>query len=67
MEMWHNRIEFKSRYHRKKELIRFINLYNTIKLHKSIDNLTPHEKLIEYLYPQSVNDVGVSNTTAIKI
>lgn len=56
MEMWHNRIEFKSRDHRKKELIRFINFYNTVKPHKGIDNLTPHEKLIEYFYPQSVNN-----------
>jgi len=56
MDMWHNKIEFNNRKHRKKELIRFINFYNTVKPHKGINNLTPHEKLIEYFYSQSVNN-----------
>ena len=56
LEMWHNKIEFKNRSHRQKELVRFINFYNTVKPHKGIDNLTPHEKLTEYFYPQSVNN-----------
>jgi len=56
MEMWHNRIEFRNREHRKKELIRFINFYNTVKPHKGIENLTPHEKLTNYFYSQSVNN-----------
>jgi len=51
MEMWHQKTEFKSRQHRKIELIRFINYYNTAKPHKGIDNLTPMEKLINYFYP----------------
>jgi len=51
MEMWHSKIEFKNTEHRKKELIRFINFYNTVKPHKGINNLTPHEKLIEYFFP----------------
>ena len=51
MEMWHTKIEFKTRDHRKLELIRFVNYYNTVKPHKGIDNLTPMEKLIEYFYP----------------
>lgn len=53
MEMWHNRYEFKNSAHRKKELCRFVNYYNTVKPHKSIDNLTPHEKLIQYFFPQN--------------
>ena len=51
MQMWHNKTEFKSRQHRKIELIRFVNYYNTVKPHKGINNLTPMEKLINYFYP----------------
>lgn len=51
MEMWHNKTIFKGRVHRKQELIRFVNYYNTVKPHKGIDNLTPMEKLISYFYP----------------
>jgi transposase InsO family protein len=54
MEMWHDKTRFKSRTHRKTELIRFINYYNSVKPHKGIDNQTPMEKLIEYFYPQSM-------------
>lgn len=54
MEMWHNKTEFKSRQHRKTELIRFINYYNTVKPHKGIDNQTPIEKLINYFYPDEM-------------
>lgn len=53
MEMWHEKIEFKSRAHRKTELIRFINWYNTVKPHKGINNQTPMERLIDYFYPNS--------------
>ena len=51
MDMWHNKTKFKNRQHRKIELIRFINYYNTVKPHKGIDNQTPMEKLINYFYP----------------
>ncbi len=54
MDMWHNKTEFKSRQHRKTELIRFINYYNTVKPHKGIDNQTPIEKLINYFYPDEL-------------
>lgn len=50
-DMWHSRTQFKSKAHRKQELIRFVNYYNTVKPHKGIDNLTPMEKLISYFYP----------------
>jgi len=53
MEMWHGKIEFKSRAHRKTELIRFINWYNTVKPHKGINDRTPMERLIDYFYPNS--------------
>lgn len=56
MEMWHNKTEFQSSAHRKKELIRFVNYYNLVKPHKSIDGLTPMEKLISYFFPKSVNN-----------
>lgn len=54
MEMWHNKTEFKDRAHRKKELIRFVNYYNTVKPHQGIDGLTPMEKLLDYFYPQEL-------------
>lgn len=53
MDMWHNKIVFKNRNHRKKELIRFVNFYNNVKPHKGIDNQTPMEKLIDYFYPNN--------------
>jgi transposase InsO family protein len=51
MEMWHEKTHFKSRVHRKTELIRFVNWYNTVKPHKGINDLTPMEQLINYFYP----------------
>lgn len=54
MDMWHHKTKFKSRQHRKTELIRFINFYNTVKPHKGIDGRTPLEKLIEYFYPEEL-------------
>lgn len=54
IEMWHEKTEFKNRIHRKTELTRFINYYNTVKPHKGIDGLTPMEKLINYFYPQEL-------------
>lgn len=54
MDMWHSKTKFNSRQHRKNELIRFVNYYNTVKTHKGIDNLTPMEKLIEYFYPEKL-------------
>jgi len=52
MEMWHEKTVFKNRIHRKTELIRFVNFYNTVKPHKGIGNLTPMEKLLQYFYPE---------------
>ena len=54
MDMWHSKTKFKSRAHRKTELIRFVNWYNTVKPHKGIDNQTPMEKLINYFYPNEL-------------
>jgi len=54
IDMWHNKTRFNSRQHRKTELIRFINFYNTVKPHKGIDGRTPLEKLIEYFYPEEL-------------
>jgi len=54
MDMWHNKTRFKSRQHRKSELIRFVNYYNTVKPHQGINNQTPHEKLINYFYPEEI-------------
>jgi len=54
LEMWHSKIEFKSRQHRRVELIRFINFYNCVKPHSGIENLTLHEKLLEYFCPKKM-------------
>lgn len=54
LEMWHSKTRFKSRAHRRVELIRFVNYYNTVKPHKGINNLTPFEKLINYFYPDKL-------------
>lgn len=54
MEMWHDKTRFKSKTHRKQELIRFVNYYNTVKPHKGIENMTPMEKLISYFYPKEL-------------
>ncbi len=51
MEMWHSKTKFNSRAHRKTELSRFVNWYNTVKPHKGIENQTPMEVLINYFYP----------------
>lgn len=51
MEQWHRKTLFKSRAHRKVELIRFVNWYNTVKPHKGINDLTPMEQLLNYFYP----------------
>lgn len=48
MDMWHQKHQFKNREERKALLAQFINFYNTVKPHKGIDNLTPHEKLNNY-------------------
>jgi len=54
MEMWHYKTKFNSRAHRKTELIRFVNWYNTVKPHKGINNQTPIEVLINYFYPNEL-------------
>ena len=55
MDMWHSKTQFKSRVHRKTELIRFVNWYDTVKPHKRINNQTPMERLIDYFYTISPN------------
>lgn len=54
MDMWHTKTRFKNRQHRKIELIRFVNWYNTVKPHSGIGDKTPYERLIEYFYPQEL-------------
>ncbi len=57
MDMWHTRTHFKNRIHRKTELIRFINWYNTVKPHQGLHGLTPLEQLTKYFYPSNLNEV----------
>lgn len=53
-DMWLKKTRFTSRIHRKQELIRFVNYYNTVKPHKGINNQTPLEQLLNYFYPQEL-------------
>lgn len=53
-EMWIRKTRFNSKAHRKQELIRFVNYYNTVKPHRSLNNLTPLETLTNYFYPQEL-------------
>ena len=64
MQMWHDKTEFTSSNHRKQELDRFINFYNTVKPHSALvikdeqgkkQTLTPYEWLKLY-FNQSVNN-----------
>lgn len=50
MDLWYEKTVFKSRVHRKQEFIRFMNWYNTVKPHASLNNWTPLEFLITYFY-----------------
>lgn len=51
IEQWHEKTTFKNRAHRRIELIRFVNWYNTVKPHRSLENRTPLEQLTNYFYP----------------
>lgn len=65
MELWHDKHEFVSSEHRKQELIRFLNFYNTVRPHSSLSKkdkmtgktltFTPYEWL-EFYFKQSVNN-----------
>ena len=48
MEMWHGKQSFDSLEHRQKELCRFVNFYNTVKPHRSLNGDTPFEVLQAY-------------------
>lgn len=48
MERWHEKQSFDSPEHRQKELCRFVNFYNTVKSHRSLNGDTPFEVLQAY-------------------
>lgn len=52
---WHDKQNFKTREQRQMSLIRFVNFYNTVKPHRSLNNKTPMETLINYFF-KSVNN-----------
>ena len=58
MEMWHGKQLFDSPEHRRKELCRFVNFYNTVKPHRSLNGDTPFEVL-----QASFSTCGVNNAT----
>ena len=60
MEMWYERIEFTDSEHRKREWVRFLNYYNTVKPHCALVKqqangqkrlFTPYEWLEDYFFP----------------
>jgi transposase InsO family protein len=53
MDMWHEKIEFTDSEHRRVELNRFINFYNTAKPHKGLQNRTPYE-ILDHYFSQKV-------------
>ena len=61
MEMWHDRMEFIDSEHRKKELCRFINFYNTVKPHAGLNGDTPFEVLKVSFSTHCVNNAMISN------
>uniref|UniRef100_UPI0038CD9524 integrase core domain-containing protein n=1 Tax=Neisseria canis TaxID=493 RepID=UPI0038CD9524 len=48
MEMWHDKGQFKDSEHRRKELCRFVNYYNTVKSYSGLKGETPFEVLQAY-------------------
>jgi len=54
MDLWHNQTRFKSSAHRKTELIRFVNYYNGVRPHRSLNDQTPEEVLRQYFKPQEL-------------
>lgn len=54
MEMWHQKTHFNSSAHRKTELKRFVNYYNTVKPYAAIGKRSPLEKLLDYFYPSDL-------------
>jgi transposase InsO family protein len=63
MNMWHKQEIFKDRKNRQVSLLRFINYYNTVKLHKGIDNIDTLRKIARlFLRAKSVNNALTSNS-----
>lgn len=48
MRMWHSKQVFLDNEHRQKALCRFVNFYNTVKSHSSLNGYTPFEVLQAY-------------------
>lgn len=48
MQMWYKKTEFTDPLHRQKQLCRFVNFYNTVKHHSSLNGDTPFEVLQAY-------------------
>lgn len=56
MGMWHDRMEFVDGEHRKKELCRFINFYNTVKPYAGLNAKTLFEALQASFSTRCVNN-----------
>ena len=55
IDMRHKKEQFSSREQRKQSLKRFLNWYNTVKPHKTLDWLTPYEYLYTFYYEDDIN------------
>ena len=62
MERWHGKQSFDGPEHRQKELCRFVNFYNTVKPHRSLNGDMPFEVLQASLSICGVNNATISYT-----
>nr|WP_224783306.1 integrase core domain-containing protein [Neisseria flavescens] len=60
MKTWHEKQSFNSPEYRQKELCRFVNFYNIVKPHRSLNGDTPFEVLQASLSTCSVNNATIS-------
>ena len=65
MERWHGKQSFDGPEHRQKELCRFVNFYNTVKPHRSLDGDMPFEVLQASLSTCGVNNATISYTLSL--
>ena len=54
MDMWHDKEQFSSRQQRQESLVKFVNFYNTVKGHASLNGRTPLDQLKAYFFDDNL-------------